>query len=771
MLWRTLGFAVGRPGTVLLGLLLAGMQTTVSTAEPVPPTVGSFSPTGGPVGTEVTVNGSGFATVTAVAFHDSSASFTVDSDTLLRAIVPTGATSGPLSVTNPDGTALSDSSFTVTVPPPPPPPPSPPTLTAFSPTSSPIGTEVTVSGSGFATVTAVAFHDSGASFTVDSDTLLRAIVPTGATSGPLSVTNPDGTALSDSSFTVVGPPIVVTMTPTAGPIGTEVTVRGSRFATVIAVAFNGVAASFTVDSDTLLRATVPPWAPSGPLQITNPIGTGTSAKPFTVTPQVGYRSFCFGDSANSTPTGEKPESKLWWNDGAWWGSLWNPASLQYEIQRFDPVSNGWTSTGVAIDDRDASKGDALWDGQRLYFVSHIFTTNPGPTVLQTAARLYRFSYDPDTDKYTPDPGFPVTINGSKSETLVLEKDSTGRLWATWVEAGRVKVNHTLGDDSSWGTPFDLPTQDTDVDSDDISSIIAFGGDRIGIMWSDQVSQGTYFAVHLDADSAETWQPKETVLADPVVGPLSDDHISLKNLGGVVYAATKTNMNGLSSPLVYVSRRDSSGVWSNHMVSRKAQYHTRPILLLDPDHGLIHVLAASAVTGKEVVYHKWASLSDLVFSEGLGETFLDRPLDFFVGNITSTKQNLTSESGLLAIASDQDTRYYLHNFLAAPTVGVAPGVGPSPGRPSLVLLPGWPNPFYQSTRMRFALPSSGRARLEVFDLSGRLVRRLLDQDLAAASHDVTWDGRDQCGQSVGVGLYFARLQGPGGRADRSLVRLR
>jgi hypothetical protein len=32
----------------------------------------------------------------------------------------------------------------------------------------------------------------------------------------------------------------------------------------------------------------------------------------------GYRDFQFGASCNSTPTGEKPESKLWWNDGFWW---------------------------------------------------------------------------------------------------------------------------------------------------------------------------------------------------------------------------------------------------------------------------------------------------------------------------------------------------------------------------------------------------------------------------------------------------------------------
>ncbi len=55
--------------------------------------------------------------------------------------------------------------------------------------------------------------------------------------------------------------------------------------------------------------------------------------------EYGYRDFQFGASCSSTPTGEKPESKLWWNDGFWWGSLCTPdvggANDGYHIYRFD----------------------------------------------------------------------------------------------------------------------------------------------------------------------------------------------------------------------------------------------------------------------------------------------------------------------------------------------------------------------------------------------------------------------------------------------------
>ena len=81
------------------------------------PAISDFSPLSGPVGTSVTINGSGFTGSTGVSFNGTSVgsgNFTIASDIQITATVPQGATTGQISVTTPGGTATSSTDFTVT---------------------------------------------------------------------------------------------------------------------------------------------------------------------------------------------------------------------------------------------------------------------------------------------------------------------------------------------------------------------------------------------------------------------------------------------------------------------------------------------------------------------------------------------------------------------------------------------------------------------------------------------------------------------------------
>ncbi len=109
-------------------------------------------------------------------------------------------------------------------------------------------------------------------------------------------------------------------------------------------------------------------------------------------------------------------------------------------------------------------------------------------------------------------------------------------------------------------------------------------------------------------------------------------------------------------------------------------------------------------------------------------------------------------------------------------GAFPGLptGISDGTPLLTaprLLQNHPNPFNPRTTIRFELPAVGHVRLAIYDVAGRLVRVLVEGEIAAGSHEAAWDGRDAAGRAVPSGSYLARLVA-GGKVEGvrlSLVR--
>ena len=88
-----------------------------------------------------------------------------------------------------------------------------------------------------------------------------------------------------------------------------------------------------------------------------------------------------------------------------------------------------------------------------------------------------------------------------------------------------------------------------------------------------------------------------------------------------------------------------------------------------------------------------------------------------------------------------------------------------------LHPVFPNPFNPQATVRFDLARAGRARVTVFDLAGRRVRTLCDDDLPAGAYTRVWDGRDDNGQPLPSGTYYARLTANGGNEMRKMALIR
>ncbi len=73
---------------------------------------------------------------------------------------------------------------------------------------------------------------------------------------------------------------------------------------------------------------------------------------------------------------------------------------------------------------------------------------------------------------------------------------------------------------------------------------------------------------------------------------------------------------------------------------------------------------------------------------------------------------------------------------------------------------YPNPFNPSTSIAFTLDRAGAARLEIFDLRGRIVTVLVDEVLPAGRHEVMWDGTDSSGRAMSSGVYLSRFEADG-----------
>lgn len=144
-----------------------------------------------------------------------------------------------------------------------------------------IGTQVGILGQGFTSSSVVKFGGVHASTIVlTGRTFITATVPTGALTGSVTVTTGSTTLTSRQAFKVL--PTITGFTPPSGPGGTSVTIAGTGLAQTTKVAFGSKVATFTVNSDTQVTATVPAGAITATIHVTTKGGAAVSKTKFTV---------------------------------------------------------------------------------------------------------------------------------------------------------------------------------------------------------------------------------------------------------------------------------------------------------------------------------------------------------------------------------------------------------------------------------------------------------------------------------------------------------
>ena len=389
----------------------------------------------------------------------------------------------------------------------------------------------------------------------------------------------------------------------------------------------------------------------------------------------------FSHTGTGTPTGTKrQESALWFNDGTWWGNLWDTASSDFHIFRFNAATSSWVNTGVATETRANTHHDVLWDGTTLFVASYRFVNDGLPAQPNFPTTMRRYTYNSSTKTYSLQT--TQNINNQSTETLSIDKDSTGRVWATWQQGNRIFMNVTGTSGTGWGTPFALPTALGNVSVDDNSAVIAFGGagsGKMGVMWSRQVgdaTDGMYWSFHTDTNTSSTaWSTPVAAVKGLRTG---DDHMNLKWLdstSGQVYAAVKTSNTSASLPLIQLLVLNGTA-WTAHTIATVSECPNRVIVTIDESAQKLRTFATypkpSGTTNAGVctssggaIYEKSTPLNNISFTTTKTARIVDG--DQYVHNVTSTKQNLNSaasrtvNSGLLLLADVNATSRYWHYY--------------------------------------------------------------------------------------------------------------
>jgi hypothetical protein len=91
--------------------------------------------------------------------------------------------------------------------------------------------------------------------------------------------------------------------------------------------------------------------------------------------------------------------------------------------------------------------------------------------------------------------------------------------------------------------------------------------------------------------------------------------------------------------------------------------------------------------------------------------------------------------------------------------------------ALELRPNYPNPFRGQTTLEYALPEQQAVQLVIYDVLGRRIRTLVQEEQRPGLHRVSWNGRNDAGQPVSSGVYLGRLTVDGQTKIQRLVLVR
>jgi hypothetical protein len=234
--------------------------------EPLTVVITGFEPTKGIVGTVVTISGDNFSTApegNTVEFNGVAAVITSATATTIITKVPATATTGKIHLVADKKNVTSVAEFIVVLP---------PVITSFSPASGPIGSEVIITGRNFSLNANQNKITIGEVPLIVSDptlTSIKVMITEGVATGKIKIEVNGFSVTSTNDFVVT--PLIESVDPKSGPVGTVVTITGSGFSPTVAgnvVKFGTITATVSEATTTSIKVTVPAGAVTGKISVT-----------------------------------------------------------------------------------------------------------------------------------------------------------------------------------------------------------------------------------------------------------------------------------------------------------------------------------------------------------------------------------------------------------------------------------------------------------------------------------------------------------------------
>jgi hypothetical protein len=253
-----------------------------------PPIISSFNPEQGVAGSTITLHGKEFATVNSVFIGIVAAELLSVSNDQIQFRIPSGAQSDTVYVDGLGGAAKTEKKIQITPP---------PTISSLDKVSGSIGEEITINGTNLIGAFEVKFGSAPSQITSNTGLVLKTKVPSGASSGKISITTPAGTGASPQEFVVTGTPFISSFSPTSGGIGTKILLSGINLLTVTSAKIGLVNLKINSKSDTQMEVEVLTNSVTGKISVVAGV-TFETATNFTVSGSPQITSF--------TPTSGAP---------------------------------------------------------------------------------------------------------------------------------------------------------------------------------------------------------------------------------------------------------------------------------------------------------------------------------------------------------------------------------------------------------------------------------------------------------------------------------